>query len=66
MLGAFVDLCGLRGTWQMADFVDRQLADIRAKCGTDRSVFVLVPGGVEIKASMRPASSMDPRRASRV
>ena len=32
MLGAFVDFCGLRGSWRMDDFVDEQLAKIRNKC----------------------------------
>ena len=47
MLGAFVDLCGLRGTWRMDDFVAEQLAAIKAKCSDGRSVFVLVSGGVD-------------------
>ena len=47
MLGAFVDLCGLRGSWRMDDFVDEQLAKIRNKCEDGRSVFVLVSGGVD-------------------
>ena len=47
MLGAFVDLCGLRGSWRMDDFVDEQLAKIRNKCSDGRSVFVLVSGGVD-------------------
>ena len=42
MLGAFVDLCGLRGSWRMDDFVDEQLAKIRDKCSDGRSAFVLV------------------------
>ncbi|KAH8053845.1 GMP synthase [Aureococcus anophagefferens] len=47
MLGAFVELSGLKGTWKMDDFVDQQIAAIRAKCGASRNVFVLVSGGVD-------------------
>ncbi|KAH8046525.1 GMP synthase [Aureococcus anophagefferens] len=44
MLGAFVELSGLKGTWKMDDFVDQQIAAIRAKCGASRTSS-LVSGG---------------------
>ena len=47
MLGAFVDLAGLRGSWRMDDFVAQQIASIKEKCSGGRNVFVLVSGGVD-------------------
>jgi len=47
MLGAFVDLAGLRGSWRMDDFVAQQIASIKDKCSGGRNVFVLVSGGVD-------------------
>lgn len=43
-LGAFVDLAGLRGTWKCENFVD---AEIKRLQEIEKSVFVLVSGGVD-------------------
>ena len=40
-------LAGLRGTWRVSDFVESRVAEIKAKAGSDKSVFVLVSGGVD-------------------
>ncbi|KAJ1446495.1 hypothetical protein M885DRAFT_625214 [Pelagophyceae sp. CCMP2097] len=47
MLGNFVAIAGLAGTWRVDDFVEAQMQTIRDKTAGGRSVFVLVSGGVD-------------------
>ena len=47
MIGNFVfRICGCRPTWSMERFVDEEVDRLRARVG-DRSVFLLVSGGVD-------------------
>lgn len=46
LLAAFVDFCGLKNTWTMADFVAQATSEVRAQVG-DKNVFLLVSGGVD-------------------
>mmetsp|Transcript_6879 Transcript_6879/g.20968 ORF Transcript_6879/g.20968 Transcript_6879/m.20968 type:complete len:622 (-) Transcript_6879:295-2160(-) len=45
-LGRFVDLAGLRGSWNCEDFADAEIARLR-RVVSAKSVFVLVSGGVD-------------------
>lgn len=47
ILGRFVDAAGLRGNWDKEDFMTAEIERIKARAGDDKSVFVLVSGGVD-------------------
>lgn len=40
------DICGLKGDWNMSSFIERQIAEIKAKVG-DRKVLCALSGGVD-------------------
>lgn len=46
LLGKFVDIAGLRGTWKCEDFVEAEVARLERSVGSS-SVFALVSGGVD-------------------
>ncbi|MEQ8353111.1 MAG: glutamine-hydrolyzing GMP synthase [Leptospiraceae bacterium] len=46
LLSRFIDVCGLRGTWQLKDFLKAEQDRIKADT-TGRKVFFLVSGGVD-------------------
>lgn len=45
LLGAFVGLAGMHGTWKMDNFIEEQVKAIQEKCSDGRKVFMLVSGG---------------------
>jgi GMP synthase (glutamine-hydrolysing) len=47
ILGNFVTLAGLQGSWKMENFIEQQISKIQAKCEGGRKVFMLVSGGVD-------------------
>ena len=47
MLGAFLDLCGAKRDWSMADFVDEAVAKIRERVGDSGTVICGLSGGVD-------------------
>jgi len=41
------EICGCRGTWQMADFVEQTVAEIRTRVGPSDRVLCALSGGVD-------------------
>ena len=47
ILGNFIELAGLKGSWRMDNFIEAQIAEIQQRCDGGKKVFVLVSGGVD-------------------
>ena len=46
ILKNFVDICGERNTWNLKNFIDKEIENIKEKIGKNK-VFLLVSGGVD-------------------
>ena len=46
LLANFVEFCGLKNSWKMEDFLQKQISQIRETVG-DRKVFLFASGGVD-------------------